>query len=82
MITEDRWVVNLSKMLLHDAKTEVLKKGLNFAPTPVKIPVQDVIACIEKGLARLQEDEASDLEGRSPTYWPRLLWTRAIIMRR
>ena len=63
-IPEDRWVINFSKTQLCDAETEVLKTGLNFAPASVKIPIQVVIACREKGLTRLHEDAAADARRR------------------
>ena len=56
---QERWVVNLSKTPLHRSETEVLKKGLNFAPTPSRIPVSQIIASVERGLSKVPEDVAT-----------------------
>ena len=44
---KERWVVNLSDHSLTDAELSVLRKGLNFAVSPDKLPVSDYITSIE-----------------------------------
>ena len=43
----ERWVVNLTDQALTPAQEEVLKLGLNFAPTPSKLPLTDTMAAVE-----------------------------------
>ena len=38
-----KWVTNCSQRILSDPELSVLKKGLNFAMTPKKLPVVDLI---------------------------------------
>ena len=44
-----RWVVNQSKHHLTPSQEEVLKVGLNFAPVPTKLQLQDTTAGVEDG---------------------------------
>ena len=53
-----RWVLNLSNTQLSTEETEVLKKGLNFAPAPHKIPVSQMISAVECGLSRIPSEAA------------------------
>ena len=55
----NRWVVNLSSNPLTEFETEVLKKGLNFAPSPSNIPVSKIIASVERGLSKIPKDQAT-----------------------
>lgn len=55
---DDRWVVNLSSRTLDDSQLMVLRKGLNFAPAPSRVPIPRVIAAVEKGLVKLPDDQA------------------------
>ena len=50
---KNRWVVNLSDTPPDQAETEVLRKGLNFAPAPMRIPTTQLMASVEKGISRL-----------------------------
>ena len=43
-----RWVINLSKYQLTDSQTQVLAKGLNFAVTPDRVPVDDYVVATEQ----------------------------------
>ena len=43
-----KWVVNVSKYKLTDDQTRVLGKGLNFAVTPDKLPVEEFIIATEQ----------------------------------
>ena len=52
-----RWVVNLSSKKLNPNEEAVLKKGMNFAVTPGRIPVEDVITGVEGGLQGLTGSE-------------------------
>ena len=40
---KDRWVVNLSDRTLSNAEQSVLEKGLNYAVTPDKLPIVELI---------------------------------------
>ena len=44
----DRWVINLTKRILTPNQQEILRMGLNFAPVPIKFPLQDTIASVEE----------------------------------
>lgn len=55
-------MVNLSSKEL--SNREVLRRGLNFAPTPQRIPYVDVIASVENAARKLQNSEAENLRGR------------------
>ena len=60
----ERWVVNLTNRQLQPAQQKVLRLGLNFSPTPNKIPVKDTFAGVEEAARRLPEEEANDLRIR------------------
>jgi hypothetical protein len=47
VIDKERWVANHSKHVLTEHEKSVLGKGLNFAITPSKLPVKDLIAATE-----------------------------------
>nr|XP_032511410.1 uncharacterized protein LOC116765884 [Danaus plexippus plexippus] len=55
-------VVNLSKQTLDKETVEILKKGLNFAPVPSKLPFEDIICnveeCLHKNHVTREESEA------------------------
>ena len=44
---QDKWVVNLSNRSLTEDETSLLKKGLNFAITPITVPINDYVIGIE-----------------------------------
>ena len=54
---KDRWVVNKSSVNLSETETEVLQKGVNFAPIPSKIPVIDIITEVEAACIPMDEDQ-------------------------
>ena len=53
-----KWVINLSKYKLNKPQESVLSKGLNYAPTPDKIPVEDYIVATELACGKLPNNEA------------------------
>ena len=59
----NKWVVNLSSRTLTNAEERVLRRGLNFAPTPRRIPYIDIIAAVEGVTRHLNTEEASELRG-------------------
>lgn len=54
--TSDRWVVNLSSKELTLPQQSVLRKGLNFAPAPGRVPVPRIIADVETALSRVSDE--------------------------
>ena len=56
--SSERWVVNLSNKQLQPDELSVLEKGLNFAPTPNRVPYKEMVAAVENGLRRLPDDVA------------------------
>ena len=57
-------VLNLSSRSLTDVETSLLKKGLNFAITPSRIPAAEIIAKVESAI-RILDDETADSVRRS-----------------
>ena len=57
----DRWVINQTQRTLTEVQMEVLRLGLNFAPTLKKIPAEDFAAAGETAAAKLEEEDAQDL---------------------
>ena len=59
----DRWVKNYSDRNLSDDERAVLAKGLNFAVTPTKLPVVDIITSTETAIrnAGLDQGQAETL---------------------
>ena len=53
-------VVNLLDRELSTNEKAVLKKGLNFAVTPRRVPVDDIIAGVEGGLHGLSGPEVEE----------------------
>ena len=60
----EKWVVNISEFQLDQDQTQVLKKGLNFAPAPNKIPVTQIISAVEKGLKNIPPHVATEARKR------------------
>ena len=60
-IDTNRWVINNSKKQLTENETSVLKKGLNFAITPTKLPIVDIIAQTESAARKLPPTAADSL---------------------
>ena len=56
------WVKNLSQTKqLSSSQQKVLEKGLNFAITPKRIPVLDIVASIGKGFKNVRNQSAVEL---------------------
>ena len=56
------WVKNLSKTKqLSSSEQKVFEKGLNFAITPKRIPVLDIVASVEKGFKNVRNQSAVEL---------------------
>ena len=62
--SETRWVKNLSQVNLSVPQLSVLRKGLNFAVAPAKVPVADIVASVESGIQSLNEQDKSDICGK------------------
>ena len=45
--TQEKWVRNLSSHKLTEEETDVLGRGLNFAPAMSKVPTKDIVASVE-----------------------------------
>ena len=60
----EKWIVNRTNATLTKQQQEVLELGLNFAPTPNKIPIKDIAAAVEEATPKLSADDASDLRLR------------------
>ena len=54
------WVANLSSKELSPNKEAVLKKQINFAVTPERIPVDDIIVGVEGGLQGLMGSDVDE----------------------
>ena len=59
-----KWVVNISKYKLNDDQTGVLGKGLNYAVTPDKLPVEDFVVATEQACRYLPIDKADQLRAQ------------------
>ena len=55
-----KWVVNMFSRKLSSAEEEILHLGLNFAPTPSRLPLIDIVAAIEEGANKLEDDAPHD----------------------
>ena len=56
------WVKNLNKTKqLSSSQQKVLEKNLNFAITPKRIPVIDIVASFEKGFKNVPNQSAVEL---------------------
>ena len=56
-----KWVINLSKYKTSKPQESLLAKGLNFSPSPGKIPYEDYIIATEKACRKLPSNEATVL---------------------
>ena len=54
---KSRWVVNCSSRSLSSSEVSLLNKGLNFAISPIKIPVNDIITNVESACRIIGNDE-------------------------
>lgn len=59
-IDKQKWIVNLSKHELSEEETNVLVRGLNFAPAPSRVPVADIIAGIEPAVRKHPDDATAN----------------------
>ncbi|XP_072025331.1 uncharacterized protein [Amphiura filiformis] len=59
-----KWVKNCSDRLLNDSELSVLVKGLNFAVTPAKLPVVDIVTSTESACRKLPPGEAGELRAK------------------
>ena len=59
-----KWVVNISNYKLNDDQTRVLRKELNYAETPDKLPVEDVVVATEQACRSLPIDKADQLRAQ------------------
>ena len=60
----DKWVLNISSEPLTDAEKSALKKGMNFAIAPRKIPFAEFIAAVEDSITKLSADEKLTVRAR------------------
>ena len=56
-----KWVINLSKYKLSNPQENLLAKGLNYSPSPTKIPYEEYIVATEKACRKLSNNEATVL---------------------
>ena len=63
---KERWMVNLSKATFTDDEEDILRLGLNFVPTPKKVPIMDHIAGVEAALqrAKLPPDTSEEIKAK------------------
>jgi hypothetical protein len=59
-ITSKQTVINLSDQTLDDGVASLLQKGLNYAVTPRTIPIEDILAGIEKTVQSLPVEMAEE----------------------
>ena len=60
-INKERWVINLSKKEITETEKTILSRGLNFAVTPQRLPVDDIIATTEQACQHLSNTDAGNL---------------------
>ena len=60
---KEKWVIHLSDQTLSDAERSVLRKGLNFVPTPKHINSVDFIAEVDKLITHnnMTQEEANKI---------------------
>ena len=59
-----KWAINLSDTTLMESQNQVLQLGLNFALAPKRVPVQKVIASVEKCLYKVTGAEATHIRSK------------------
>ncbi len=57
-------MINTSKYVLSNDETKVLAKGLNFALTPEKVPIDDYVVATEQACGFLPERERDELRSK------------------
>ncbi|XP_072037110.1 uncharacterized protein [Amphiura filiformis] len=62
-----RWVINVSDCDLNEHEQSLLKKGLHFAVSPTKIPVDDIVTAVESAvrLVCLGSSEAAEIRNKT-----------------
>ncbi|XP_049958226.1 uncharacterized protein LOC126474793 [Schistocerca serialis cubense] len=60
-VAPKRVVVNLLSEVLDEAAVSVLCKGLNFATTPKRIPVEEILSAVEASLICLPKVRAEEV---------------------
>jgi len=58
--TSKETVINLSGRTLDDGVSSLLQKGLNYAVTPRTIPIEDILAGVEKAVQSLPAEMAEE----------------------
>ena len=58
------WVKNCSLCILSDPELSVLKKGLNFAVTPKRLPVVDLVTVTALAFRQLGGGDANELRSK------------------
>ena len=59
-----KWVKNCSDRILSDPELSVLKKGLNFAVTPRRVPVIDIVTVTESACRQLNNSDSNSLRAK------------------
>ena len=57
-VYEDKWVAHHSSRVLSEKEREVLSKEFNFAPTPMRIHVPEIIIAVDEGLSKINSKYA------------------------
>jgi hypothetical protein len=57
----DKLVVNMSSKPLDEPSKSVLRKGLNFAVTPNRFPMEDIICSVEAAITHLPTEAAEEI---------------------
>ena len=58
-IDKNRWVINVSNQTIDENEMKLLSRGLNFAVTPSKLPVDEFITATEIACHHLKDDTKS-----------------------
>jgi hypothetical protein len=58
--TPKNTVIDLSDQKLEDGISSLLQKGLNYAVTPRSIPIEDILAGVEKAVQSLPVETAEE----------------------
>ncbi|XP_068739082.1 uncharacterized protein [Montipora capricornis] len=59
-----KWVKNCSDRILSDPELSVLKKGLNFAVTPRRVPIVDIVMVTESACRQLNNSDSNSLRAK------------------
>ena len=57
-LNKDKWVINLSGQELSESEVSLLQKGMNFAISPSKLPLLQIITPIEQAMQKLPPSTA------------------------